>query len=58
VTGAFSLFGTHLHKALEEHGLDLSILLSDLKEDAAIIGGARLIVEDYWEKVKELLAKM
>ena len=59
VSGAFPLF---------EHGLksngfiDISdeckIFISELKEEAALIGGAKLLDENYWQKVKGLLAKM
>jgi len=58
VTGAFHLFGNPLLTALAQNNLVVEVLLSELKEDAAIIGGARLMVEEYWIKVKELLSKM
>lgn len=58
VTGAFNLFGNFLVKAMADQGLDVQVVLSDLKEDAAIIGGARLLVDEYWSKVKDLLSKM
>jgi glucokinase len=58
VTGAFSLFGKYLLEALEENDLHVQVLLSELKEDAAVMGGARLLVEDYWVHVKDLLSKM
>jgi glucokinase len=58
ITGAFQLFGDQLLKALKENRLDIEVLLSDLKEDAAVIGSARLIVEDYWNSVKDLLKLM
>jgi glucokinase len=58
VTGAYYLFGKPLSTALAQNNLDVKVLLSELKEDAAIIGGARLMVEEYWNKVKDLLSKM
>lgn len=58
ITGAFHLFGSHLLSALGQNNLDLKVELSELKEDAAVIGGARLMVEDYWNKVKSLLSLM
>jgi len=58
VTGAYPLFGPYLQNALQEQGLQLEIHISELKEDAAIIGSARLLVEDYWDQVKGLLSKM
>jgi glucokinase len=58
VTGSFGLFGKFLVKALADQGLQVELLISDLKEDAAIMGSARLIAPDYWIHVKELLSKM
>jgi glucokinase len=58
ITGAFDLFGNFLAKALADNNLTVQLLLSDLKEDAAVMGSARLIAEDYWPHVKDLLAKM
>jgi glucokinase len=58
VTGAFHLFGRPLLSALAPGNPDITVLLSDLKEDAAIIGGARLMVNDYWNKIKDLTSKM
>lgn len=58
VTGAYSLFGPYLQEALVEEGLQVEIHISELKEDAAVIGSARLLVEEYWMNVKDLLSKM
>jgi glucokinase len=58
ITGSFNLFGDHLLKSLAQNDLEIQVFLSDLKEDAAILGGARLQVEDYWLKVKDLLSLM
>lgn len=58
ITGAFDLFGDHLLKALCEKEITVPVLLSTLKEDAAILGGARLLSPEYWHKVKDLLSLM
>jgi glucokinase len=58
ITGAYAYFGQHLENAFREQGLQVDILISDLKEDAAVIGGARLIIDEYYQKVKELLSLM
>jgi glucokinase len=58
ITGAFGLFGGFLLDALQEHYLDVEVHLSELKEEAAILGGARLLVPDYWKDVKDLLSLM
>jgi glucokinase len=58
VTGAYNLFGKALLQSLAGQNLSPEVLLSDLKEDAAIMGSARLLAEDYWIQVKDLLSKM
>ena len=58
ITGSFHLFGHHLLSALSPNDPEVEVYLSDLKEDAAVMGGARLLVEDYWLKVKDLLSLM
>jgi glucokinase len=58
ITGAYPYFGHHIENAFREQGLQVDILISDLKENAAVMGGARLIVEGYWQNVKELLSLM
>lgn len=58
ITGAFGLFGHALTGKLAENGSKAEVLLSELKEDAAVTGGARLLSDDYWLQVKDLLSKM
>jgi glucokinase len=58
ITGAFPLFGKYLNEAIEKTNPRIEILLSDLKENAAIIGGARLLDDKYWNDVKDLLSMM
>jgi glucokinase len=58
ITGAFDLFGRILKEELIKDNTDVEVLLSDLKEDAAVLGGARLITEEYWKKVEGLLPLM
>ena len=58
ISGAIGLFGPALKSSLQQNGLQPDIYISELKEDAAIIGSARLIDESYWPSVKDLLSKM
>jgi glucokinase len=58
MTGAYNLFGPSLHSALEKQKINIETHLSELKEDAAIIGSARLLDNSFWEKIKPLLSKM
>jgi glucokinase len=58
VTGSYHLFGKYYEEDLSKTGIVAPIEISELKEYAAIIGSARLMQEDYWDKVKFLLSKM
>lgn len=58
ITGAFNKFGDALLQSLTQHGANIPVSLSVLKEDAAIIGSARLIDDSFFAKVNSLLSKM
>ena len=58
VAGAYSRFGDSLEKALAAQGSGVSVHVSSLKENAALIGSARLFDEGYWTKVEPLLSSM
>jgi glucokinase len=58
ITGSFPLFGKYLCETIDKANPSIEILLSDLREDAAIIGGIRLLDEKYWNDVKDLLSMM
>jgi len=58
VAGAFHLFGPAFKDVLKKQNIDTRITLSTLKEDAAIIGSARMLDEIYWHKIKPILPKM
>ncbi len=58
ITGAFDKFGGFLLKSLAAHNIGIPVSLSVLKEDAAIIGSARLIDDTFFVKVEPLLSKM
>jgi glucokinase len=58
IAGAYNLFGPAFEKALKTNGVETEIKLSALKEDAAIIGSARMLNPEYWEKIRSILPKM
>lgn len=58
ITGAFDKFGNYLLQSLENHQIKAGVSLSILRENAAIIGSARLIDEVFFAKVEPLLPKM
>jgi glucokinase len=58
ITGAFDKFGSYLMQSLTNHHVKTSVALSELKENAAIIGSARLVDDSFFAKVKDLLSKM
>ncbi len=58
VTGAYHLFGPSFEKSLADNGIELEIMISTLKEDAAMIGAARLIDVSYMERIAPVLPEM
>lgn len=58
IANAFNLFQPAMSEALQEAGLTLRVELSELKENAAIIGSARLAEPDFWTRVAPCLSTM
>jgi glucokinase len=58
ITGAFDKFGNYLMQSLANHKITAGVSLSILRENAAIIGSARLIDDKFFSKVEPLLPKM
>ncbi len=58
ITGAFDKFGNHLIRSLSGNHINCGVSLSILKENAAIIGAARLIDKDFFVNIEPLLSKM
>lgn len=58
ISNAYNLFGPILENELKMAGCEILVSISDLKEDAAILGSAYLLNEDFWKAVKPALALM
>jgi len=58
VTGAYTLFGGALEESLKKQKVRMNLRISELKEDAALIGCARLFEAPFWAKVRPLLPGM
>jgi glucokinase len=58
VAGAYDLFGNYLADSLKNQNLHVRTALSVLKEDAAILGSARLLEAGFREKITPILTKM
>jgi glucokinase len=58
IAAAYNLFGSSLGTSLADHAAAIPVHVSDLKENAALIGSARLFDEGFWRNVKPLLASM
>ncbi|MBN1107728.1 MAG: ROK family protein [Bacteroidales bacterium] len=58
ISHAFNLFGEALEKALKREECDCQPVLSALKEDAAILGSACLLDDDFWKSVQHALPLM
>jgi glucokinase len=58
VSGAYKLFELSFKTMLDRIGVNTQIELSELKENAAIIGSARMLDPDYFIKIEPVLSKM
>lgn len=58
ISGAYSLFGKSLHKALNFQDVSVDITISELMESAAMVGSSRLLDEKYWIMMEPLISKI
>lgn len=58
VSGAYPLFGPAFEKALKDQKAELTIVISELMESAAMVGSARLLDEEFWKNVEPLTSKI
>lgn len=58
ISNAYNWFGSALEQSLQVQNIQVTIRLSVLKETAALLGGAMLLEESYWQPIVPLLKKM
>ena len=58
ISYAYDLFGPIFEKELRTAGCEIQVSISVLKEDAALLGSAYLLNEEFWKAVKPALALM
>ncbi|GET24001.1 ROK family protein [Prolixibacter sp. NT017] len=58
VMGAWSLFGPAFKAELSSLKVETRVVSSGLREDAAIIGSARMLDSVYWRHIEPVLSKM
>lgn len=58
ISHAYNLFGPSVEEALKREGCDTRIAISGLKEDAALLGSAYLLDDDFWKAVQPALPLM
>jgi glucokinase len=58
MVGASDLFLPAFEKSLADQNCSTRIAWSELKEDAALIGSARLLDQAYWSRIEPLIEKM
>ncbi|HUX95351.1 MAG TPA: ROK family protein [Bacteroidales bacterium] len=58
ISHAYSLFGIYFETSLKELNCNCEVTLSELKEDAALIGSAYLLDDDFWKSVQHALPLM
>ncbi|MFY0626821.1 MAG: ROK family protein [Reichenbachiella sp.] len=55
VSKAWNLIEESYQKKMDNHDLKIKTVTSDLMEEAALCGSAKLLDEDFWERVKDEL---
>jgi glucokinase len=58
ISQAYNLFGKALENRLKEENCNCEVALSILKEDAALMGSAYLLDDDFWKSVQHALPFM
>lgn len=58
ISHAYNLFGGSFEKRLEDSGCSIKIAISELKEDAALLGSAYLLDTSFWKSVQHALPLM
>ncbi|TKG97099.1 ROK family protein [Puteibacter caeruleilacunae] len=58
ISNAYGLFEEAFKSSLEAQEVQVQIGISELKEEAALVGSARLVINDYYQSIEHMLAKM
>jgi glucokinase len=58
ISNAYSHFGKYFEQSLKEQNCNCEVALSELKEDAALLGSAYLLDDDFWKSVQHALPLM
>lgn len=58
ISHAYNLFGPSMEEAMRKDECDTKIVISELKEDAALLGSAYLLDNDFWKAVQPALPLM
>ena len=58
ISHAYNLFGDVFEQRLEKENCNCKVALSKLKEDAALLGSAYLLDNNFWESVQHALPLM
>lgn len=58
ISYAYDLFGTSFERVLRNAGCKTVVAISELKEDAALLGSAYLLEEEFWRAVQPALPLM
>jgi glucokinase len=58
ISHAYNLFGSIFEERLKKEKCTCEVVLSKLKEDAALLGSAYLLDDDFWKSVQHALPLM
>ena len=58
ISHAYNLFGNVFEERLRKENCNCEVVISELKEDAALLGSAYLLDDDFWKSVQHALPLM
>lgn len=58
ISNSYNLFGARFEKRLRQESCDCRVALSELKEDAALLGAAFLLDNKFWQNIQHALPLM
>jgi glucokinase len=58
ISHAYNLFGKYFEETLKDQNCNSEVALSKLKEDAALLGSAYLLDDEFWKSVQHALPLM
>lgn len=58
ISKAYDLFGDSFQQELNKQDVKIDVIISELMEDAAMVGSARLLDAVFWEETQQIVSKI